>query len=168
MREIDKLATEQFGGNTEDALESLIKNKDGRFPQFIKELNKKEAAFAFRQLHKYHVDKIIDEEFGGKEQFANEVMLEMKLDELGMTKEDVINSDNNPFSKALIKSIAKLVTSVIVPLFIYVLIKSMKNAETILVIQGVLITYFSFEAVGCVMNCLKFKNVKKVIKEMGK
>ena len=49
MREIEKIANENFNGHIEDALESLIKNKDSRFGKIVKELNKKEATFAFQK-----------------------------------------------------------------------------------------------------------------------
>ena len=165
MRKIDTIADERFDGNTEAALDFLIKNKDETFPQVIRELDKNEATFAFRKLHEYHADKIIDEEFGGKEKFADDVMLEMKLDEIGMTKEAVASSVKNPFRDGLIKAVAGLALSVIVPLLIYMAAGMTGNAEVMFCIQGGLIAFFAFKVTESIMKCLKFRNVKKKIKQ---
>jgi len=163
VRKIEKLANESFNENIKDALESLIKNKDPKLGEIVKELNKKEASFVFRKLHEYHVDKIIDETFGGKEQFAKDVMIELKLDELGMTKEDVANSEKNPFYKNVRNAAIKLCLSVILPLVVYMMIKASGNTAWILVVQGCLITYFASEMARSLMKCIKFKNIKQKI-----
>lgn len=108
MRKIDLLAQEKFNGDTLKAIEYLVINKEPTFGEYVQEFTKKEATFAFRALHTYHVDKIIEEDFGGKEKFADDVVREINLQELNLTAEEVKNAEKNPFRAKLGKDVLKL------------------------------------------------------------
>lgn len=108
MRKLDILAQEKFNGDTLKTIEHLIVTKDPEFGAYVQEFTKKEATYAFRSLHTNHVDKIIEEDFGGKEKFANDVMREMNLQELNLTAEEVKNAEKNPFRAKLGKDVLKL------------------------------------------------------------
>ncbi len=112
MRKIEILANEKYNGDTFKAIQDLIINKDPDFGSYINEFTKKEAAHSFRCLHTYHADRIIEEEFGGKDAFAKATMYETKLQELGFTKTEFEAMKENPYKKKLIKSLIILLIGI--------------------------------------------------------
>lgn len=98
MRKIDALANEKFNGDTISALNYLL-NTDGSIESYIDELNKEEAQivlnWAVKEAHK---------QFGGEENFRNEIMNDIELSSLELTSEEVKNAPKNPYKAAILKS----------------------------------------------------------------
>ena len=58
-------------------------------------------------------------------------MVEKKLNEVGMTKEDNINYDKNTFARNIRNAAIKLCLSVFIPLVVYLIIKRLTDVKWI-------------------------------------
>ncbi len=163
MRKIEILANEKYNGDTFKAIEDLIINKDPDFGSYINEFTKKEAVHSFRCLHTYHADKIIEEEFGGKEAFANATMYETKLQELELTKSEFEAMKENPYKKKLIKSLIILLIGIGLILGVVTLLNTKLKAfaDALYLAVYVVGLYLLYDIAINLVGYFKFKSAKK-------
>lgn len=105
MRKLDVLANEKFGGDIEQTLNYLLFNRNGdKIDDYVDEMTPEEARAVLMILR----GKVV-KGYGGEENFKMAVNIDEKLEELKLTKEEVLNAEKNPYKAKLGKSFFKMI-----------------------------------------------------------
>lgn len=112
MRELDRIAREQFDGDTHKAIESLLYNLgEEAFEQYAEELTKEESAYTLTVIKEHEIRRL-----GGKKNYKKAEKLESLLEYLEMSYAEVAATEKNPYTgKIVLACIGMLAAMVVGP-----------------------------------------------------
>ena len=164
MNKIDQLANEKFGGDLQKTAEYIFstfsQEDQEKYVADITQHQAKEFVKYFKNGFKekgINIQKIVDEQYD--------------LASMELSKEEVINMENNPFKAKIGKDILKFVilNSGLCALYLVSSKIDKGVADTLLSagigITSILNTMFSFDTVKDALNYFKFRKLKKQYNE---
>lgn len=165
-RKLDILANEKFDGNIRKTIDYLLKEQPSDLCDYTQEMDSYEATYASNVLYD------MAEEEHGEGYMARLIDLTCSLERLGMTQQELVATEHNPYG-AQIKKIILMVsaTVVLVGVVLGVLSKTIENTTitTLVGVAGaVVVSTNVLKLSGCIMAYANFSRAKRLVKEMDK
>ncbi len=167
MNKLHKFAVDRFGGDLQLALDYIFTNLGAEEQNsFIDNLSETDIAAARNLVFAKAKQRLTDKEIKG---IVND---SVALSYLGMEEEDVLKAKKNPFVKKMFISIGALLISVVVVAVLLVLAEEYivddEWAQPVAAIIGCGSTFFVFKTVKDIMNCIRFKRLKRKLEKEKK
>ncbi len=167
MNKTQQLANEKFSGNINEAIKYIMFNIRGEeLGQYIDEWTPEQARFALDSVYQVGEEKL------GKDGLQKIVKEEVLLDELNLTKDEVMNAQKNPFGAKIAKGLLKLfiVNGGIVALGTLLSSLGMQNSQGIIQAAAVggasiFTTYMATDIGVDIVKFFKYKKIKKSLNE---
>ena len=168
MREIEKLANEQFNGDIPAAIEYVYRNhaqnKNSYMDKIYSEFTKEELRMAAEILVKMTKERC------GENVVHNIFKAEKLISRLDMTIEEILGADKNPFKKKCILALCCLVLTVIVPVLVikFFNITDAENQKILYQWQSIIIGIIAIDLGPCIIKFFQFKKAKKLLESLEK
>lgn len=160
MRKIDVFANEHFDGDIKKALLYLLdKPTIGKLDDFVDELTRDEANFAYLELRKKAITY-----YGGLENYRAELRKQSILCSLDTTEEDVRCNSINPFRKPMLKYFLGILASICLSVLLYFVGPLVGlSASTAAIGSSLLVCIYSLSAAETIIKFFKYRRIKKQI-----
>lgn len=156
MREIDRIAQEQFDGNVNRAIEHLLMTgEEASFDPYVKTLTAEEAKFALTIIKREMVKAA-----GGPENYNHLVKTSQMLTEINLPRETVQNAKHNIFITRLLITVAVLLVFIIAFPFT---MKLNVPKDTVKLILAIGIGLLASKSAEYLLKGIKFSKIKKRI-----
>ena len=167
MNNLHKLAVDKFGGDLQLALDYIFTNLEPQEQNvYAENLSGTDIVAAGDLMIDKAEQTMTDKEI---ESIVND---SVELTYLDMEEEGVLKAEKNPFVKKMFISIGALLVSVVVVAVLLVLAEEYivddDWAQPVASLIGCVSTFFVFKTVKDIMNCIRFKRLKRKLEKEKK
>lgn len=160
MREIDRIAQEQFNGDMEKTLYALLFDGNlGGLDPHVDDLNKEEATFVYLCMRCAAIQA-----YGGEETYKKALKTEKLAAKVDMTTDEARNCQCNPYRKKLLLEAGKLFGAVLLPIFVALCLRKLGvGYGWIYSVQAILIGLCAINTAKAALSILRFHRLKKLL-----
>ena len=163
---IQKLAVDQFEGDVVLAWEYVFTHEEKeKQVEYTKTINEWEACAAYKVIKAQMNEKFTDKEFN------KAIEVELILDTLEMTEEQVLMYEENPFFSDLWKWIGVLLlTSVAIGVVIglgHRYIRDESAVDSVAALLGCGTTFVALKVVGLLLKGIRFHKAKRILQQLN-